>query len=201
MGSTSIRDRFDHPFGHRIPAGLVPRLHSPFVCWSKKADQGRKTHRSWSQSIQTGFLPSPLQSLNQRYEGTSQHVVGTGSHRSCTSTNVCTAGTALRCSEGSHPGTCGRTATYTAVRRLLLCLTYWALVCTLPDMRDSHVSWGQFCGETRSIGLINNRSVNLSPSGDLHQMTSKLSRNIQVQRIAYCSLVVWPPQHLEPTKA
>lgn len=32
-------------------------------------------------------------------------------------------------------------------------------------------------------------------------MTSKLSRNIQVQRAVYCFLVVWPFQHLQPTKS
>ena len=89
---------------------------------------------------------------------------------------------------------------HTAVRRLLLCLSYRAVVCTLPDTRDSHVLWGHFCGEMHSTALINNRSLSLNPSGAHHQTTSKLSRNIQVQRIAYCSLVVWLFQHLEPTK-
>lgn len=74
--------------------------------------------------------------------------------------NACTAGTVLHCSEGTHPGTCGRTATHTAVRRLLLCLSYWALdVCTLPDTRNIHVLWGDLCGEMHSIALINNRSL------------------------------------------
>lgn len=114
---TSLNSRLDTGW-------MGAQTAKPSCLLFEKGDQGCKTHRSWSQSIQTGFPPSPLQSLSQGYEGTSQHVVGTGSHRSCTSTNACTAGTALRCSEGTHPGTCGRTATHTAVRRLLLCLSY-----------------------------------------------------------------------------
>lgn len=164
---------------------MGPQTAQPPCLLVEKGNQGCKTHRSWSQSIQTGFPPSPLQSLSQGYEGTSQHAVGTGSHRSCTSMNACTAGTALRCSEGTHPGTCGRTTMHTSVRRLLLCLSYWALVCTLPDTRDSHVLWGHFCGETHSIALINNRSLSLNPSDAHRQTTSKLSRNTQVQRITY----------------
>lgn len=32
-------------------------------------------------------------------------------------------------------------------------------------------------------------------------MTSKFSRNIQVQGIAHCSMLVWPFQHLKPIKS
>lgn len=166
----------------------------------EKDDQGCKTHRSWSQSIQTGFPPSLLQSLSQGYEGTSQYVVGTGSHRSCTLMNACTVGTALRCSAGTRPGTCGRTAMHTAVRRLLLCSRGQTLVCTPPDTRDTHILWGHLCGELHSIALINNRSLSLKPSVAHHQVTSYVFRNIQVQRIAYCSLILWPFQCLQPTK-
>lgn len=126
-----------------------PQAAQPPCLLVEKGDQGCQTHRSWSRSIQTGFPPSPLQSLSQGYEGTSQHVVGTGSHRSCTSTNACTVGTALRCSEGTHPGICRRTATHTAMRRLLLCLSYWAFVCTLLT-RGTVMFYGDTCGETHT---------------------------------------------------
>lgn len=79
---------------------------------------------------------------------------------------------------------------HTAVRRLVLCLSYWALVCTFSDMRDNHVLWGHFYGEMHSIALLNNRPLSFNPSDAHHQTTSKLSRNIRVQRIAYCPLVV-----------
>lgn len=160
----------------------------------EKNDQGCKTHHSWSQSIQTGFPPSLLRSLSQGYEGTSQYVVGTGSHRSCTLMSACRVGTALHCSEGTHPGTCGRRATHRAVRRLLLCSRHQTLILTPPDTRDRHVVWGHLCGEMHSIALINNRSLSLKPSDAHHQMTSNVFRNIQVQRIAYCSLIPWPLQ-------
>lgn len=59
--------------------------------------------------------------------------------------NACRAGTAPHCCAGTHPGTYGRTATHTAVRRLLLCLNYQVLVvCIIPDTRNTHVLWGDF---------------------------------------------------------
>lgn len=141
VGSTSIRDRSDCVFDHRARTDGSLHCIAPQLL-VEKDDQRCKTHRSWSQSIQTGFPPSLLQSLSRGYEGTSQYVVGTGSHRSCTSMNACTVGTALRCSEGTHPGTCGRTAMYTAVRRLLLCSRYQTLVCTPPNTKDRRVFLG-----------------------------------------------------------
>lgn len=138
MGSTSIWDRSDCVFDHRAHSGGSLHCTAPQLL-VEKDDQGCKTHHSWNQSIQTGFPPSLLRSLSQGYEGTSQYVVGTGSHRSCTSMNACTVGTALRCSEGTRPGTCGRRAMDTAVRRLLLCSRHQTLLCTPPDTRDIFV--------------------------------------------------------------